>query len=401
MADYQPSKKILQKYAAVLVNYALNSGQGVKKNEVVQCLVPDVAKPLALALQNTLLKAGAQPLIRLIPTGFSKDFFSLASQNQLTFFPDKYLKAKVDLIDHNIAVIADPDPQELKTIDPKKIILNRDAQKPYKDWLTDKEVRGKFTWVVALWGTAAKAKLAGLSLKNYWQQIIRACFLDKADPIAEWQKVNALQRKILTKLNALNIQSIHIKGQAVDLIIQIGNKRQWVGGSGRNIPSFEIFTSPDWRKTSGWMKFNQPVYRYGKLIQDIYLEFNQGIVVKAKAKAGNKLLQVMLKSPNANKLGEFSLTDSRLSRITHIMAEILFDENIGGPYGNSHVAIGMAYKDCYQGNAKKLTAKDWGKLGFNDSAEHTDFISTADRTVTAKLLNGREKIIYQTGQFTL
>jgi len=109
----------------------------------------------------------------------------------------------------------------------------------------------------------------------------------------------------------------------------------------------------------------------------------------------------MLKSPNANKLGEFSLTDSRLSRITHIMAEILFDENIGGPYGNSHVAIGMAYKDCYQGNAKKLTAKDWGKLGFNDSAEHTDFISTADRTVTAKLLNGREKIIYQTGQFTL
>lgn len=83
------------------------------------------------------------------------------------------------------------------------------------------------------------------------------------------------------------------------------------------------------------------------------------------------------------------------------MAEILFDENIGGRFGNSHVAIGMAYKDCYKGNGKKLTAKDWLNLGFNDSAEHTDFISTADRTVTAKLLNGREKIIYQSGQFTL
>lgn len=401
MADYQPSKKILQKYADVLVNYALNSGKGVRTGEVVQCLVPDVAKPLALALQNTLLKAGAQPLIRLIPTGFSKDFFSLATQDQLTFFPDKYLKERVNLVDHNIAIIAEPDPEELKTIAPQKIILNRDAQKPYKDWLTAKEVQGRFTWVVALWGTEAKAKLVGLSLKNYWQQIIQACFLDKVDPIAEWEKISALQRKILTKLNALNIQSIRITGRDTDLIIQIGSNRQWVGGSGRNIPSFEIFTSPDWRGTCGWMKFNQPVYRYGNLIKDIYLEFKQGFVVKAKAKTGNQLLQAMLKSPNADKLGEFSLTDSRMSRITHVMAEILFDENIAGPYGNSHVAIGMAYKDCYQGDGKTLTAKDWDKLGFNDSAEHTDFISTADRTVTAKLSNNREKTIYKDGKFTL
>jgi len=401
MARYVLSEIILKRYAAVLVNYALNSGQGVKPGEVVQCVVPDVAKPLALALQNTLLQAGAQPLIRLLPTGFSKDFFSLANQDQLTFFPDKYLKERVNLIDHNIAIIADPDPFELKTIAPQKIILNRDSQKPYKDWLTDKEVQGRFTWVVALWGTAVKAKLVGLSLKNYWRQIIQACFLDKVDPIAEWKQISVLQQKILVKLNTLNIQSIHIKGQDVDLIIQIGHNRQWIGGSGRNIPSFEIFTSPDWRGTSGWMKFNQPVYRYGNLIQDIYLEFNQGIVVRAEAKTGNKLLQAMLKSPNADKLGEFSLTDSRLSRITHIMAEILFDENIGGPYGNSHVAIGMAYKDCYQGDGKKLTAKDWDKLGFNDSSEHTDFISTTDRIVTAKLSNGREKTIYQDGQFTL
>lgn len=401
MADYQPSKKILQKYADVLVNYALNSGKGVRPGEVVQCLVPDVAKPLALVLQNTLLKAGAQPLIRLLPTGFSKDFFSLANQDQLTFFPDKYLKERVNLIDHNIAVIADPDPQELKTIDPQKIILNRDSQKPYKDWLTDKEVQGRFTWVVALWGTAAKAKLVGLSLKAYWRQIIRACFLDRINPIAEWKNISALQRKILAKLNALNIQSVRINGRDTNLIIQIGSNRQWVGGSGRNIPSFEIFTSPDWRGTEGFIKFNQPVYRYGNLIKDIYLEFKKGIVVKAVAKTGNKLLQAMLKSLNADKLGEFSLTDSRMSRITHIMAEILFDENIAGPYGNSHVAIGTAYKDCYKGNGKKLTAKDWEKLGFNDSAEHTDFISTSDREVTAFLTSGAKQIIYQKGRFTL
>lgn len=401
MADYQPVWQILQKYADVLVNYALNSGKGVRPSEVVQCVVPDVAKPLALALQNTLLQVGAQPLIRLAPTGFSKDFFSLAGQDQLTFFPDKYLKERVNLIDHNIAVIADPDPEELRTIDPQKIILNRDAQKPYKDWLTDKEVQGKFTWVVALWGTEAKAKLVGLSLKAYWQQIIKTCFLDQPNPISEWKKVAKLQQEIINKLNNLPIQLIKVKGRDVDLTLTIGKNRRWQGGSGRNIPSFEIFTSPDWRETNGFIKFNQPLYRYGNIVKGIELEFKNGFVVKAKAKQGNHLLQQMLTSPNANKVGEFSLTDNRLSRLTHIMAETLFDENIGGPFGNSHIALGMAYKDCYQGDGQKLTSKDWEKLGFNDSAEHTDFISTADRIITAKLLNGQEKIIYQAGQFTL
>ena len=109
----------------------------------------------------------------------------------------------------------------------------------------------------------------------------------------------------------------------------------------------------------------------------------------------------MVKTKNADKLGEFSLTDTRMSRITHIMAETLFDENIGGAFGNTHVAIGMAYKDCYKGQAAKLTEADWVKRGYNDSAEHTDMISTSDRTVTAILAGGKKMIIYRKGRFTL
>ncbi len=398
---FKPSKTILQKYADILVNFALNSGKGVKPGEVVLCLIPDVAKPLALEIQNTLLKAKAQPLIRLLPTEFSKDFYSLANQDQLTFFPRKYLKAQVDLIDHRLAIIANPNPQELKDVDPKKIFASRDAKKPYQDWLINKEIQGQFTWVVALWGTSAKAKLVNLTHQQYWQQIIKACFLDKADPISHWKKITQLQKSILKKLNLLKIKSVHLTGKDMDLTINIGSDRLWQGGSGRNIPSFEVFTSPDWRGTNGWIYFNQPLYRYGNIIKNIRLEFNQGLITKASAKTGNHLLQQMLKSPNADKLGEFSLTDKRLSRITHIMAETLFDENIGGPYGNSHIAIGNAYKDCYRGNAKALTKKDWQAKGFNDSPEHTDMMTTTDRTVTATLTNGQTKIIYQKGQFTL
>ena len=109
----------------------------------------------------------------------------------------------------------------------------------------------------------------------------------------------------------------------------------------------------------------------------------------------------MLKTKNADKLGEFSLTDQRLSRITHFMAETLFDENIGGPFGNSHVALGMSYQDCYRGNPAQLSVKDWRARGFNDSAEHTDVITTTDRTVTAWLTDGSHRVIYRRGRFVL
>ncbi|MEO8581170.1 MAG: aminopeptidase [Patescibacteria group bacterium] len=397
--SFSPSKTLIDRYADVLVNFALNSGKGLKKGEVVDCVVPDEAKPLALALQNAILKSGGHPMIRLIPTGFDKDYYTLANEAQLKFFPIEYYQQRAKLVDHQIGVIADVDPRELEHVDMAKIMMARNARKAYRDWLTEKELKGKFTWTIALWGVEAKAKEVGLTLEEYWKQISKACFLDKKDPIGEWQKIFVLQKAILKKINSMEIESVHVFGPDADIVIRLGADRAWFGGSGRNIPSFECFTSPDWRGTEGWIYFNQPLYRYGNVMRDIRLEFHNGLVSKAHAKVGNTLLQEMLKTPNANKLGEYSLTDKRMSRITHIMAETLFDENIGGPQGNTHLAIGMSYKDCFKGDASKLTKADWEKRGFNDSAEHTDIISTTPRTVTATLTNGVQKVIYKNGMF--
>lgn len=401
MAEYTPSKKILKRYADVLVKYALNSGAGIKKGEVVQCVVPDVAKPLLIELQRSILEAGGQPMLRMIPTGIDKDFYQLASKAQLEFFPQDYLFARAELIDHQIGIIADVDPNELKGVDPQKIMLARNKQKPYRDKLLAKENQGKFTWTVGLWGTAAKAAIVGLTEEEYWRQIINACFLDKQDPITEWKQVGKLQKAILKKLNNMKIEWIHMQGEDVDITYKLGADRIWMGGSGRNIPSFEIFTSPDWRGTEGWIKFNQPLYRYGQVLEGVSLEFKKGVIISAKAKKGNKFLREMIKTENADKVGEISLTDRRMSRIDHVMAETLFDENIGGEYGNTHLAIGSAYHDCYRGDQSKPTKKDWEKMGFNDSAEHTDIISTTNRTVTATLPSGKKIIIYRDGEFIL
>lgn len=398
---YTPSQEILKKYADILVKFALNSGAGVKPGEVVQVIIDDVAKPFIAPLHRSILEAGGHPMIRMLPTGIERDFYELANDDQLTFFPDKFVKARVDLLHHSIGILAEHDLHELKGIDPAKIMKSAESQKKARDWINDKEYAGKFTWTLALYGTEAMAAEAKLSLEDYWQEIIKACFLDEKDPIAKWRQVASEQERVKKALNSMPIDKLHIVGEGTDLWISLGEKRQFIGGSGRNIPSFEIFTSPDWRGTEGYISFDQPLYRYGNILKEIRLEFKKGKVVKATAKTGQKLLQEMIKRPNADKIGEFSMTDSRASRITKFMANTLFDENIGGRFGNTHLAVGMSYKDCYAGDPSTLKKAEWKRLGFNDSGEHCDIIQTTDRTVTAVMTDGRQQVIYQDGKFTV
>ena len=277
------------------------------------------------------------------------------------------------------------------------------AMKPFMDWRNEKENKGKFTWTIGMYGTPAMAKEAGLTEEEYWKQIMDACFLAEKDPVKKWREVSKSLNGYINKLNALSpkIDRLHIVGADADLWITLGEKRKWLGGSGRNIPSFEIFTSPDWRGTEGWIRFNQPLYRYGNRVTGIELFFKNGRVIKSKAATNEKLLQEMIATPGADKIGEYSLTDRRFSKITKFMAETLYDENIGGPEGNTHLALGRSYEDTFSGNVAKLTKKQSAALGFNDSSVHTDIISTVRRTVTAHLKNGTEKVIYKNGEFVL
>jgi aminopeptidase len=400
MSTFQPSPEILAKYAKVLVDFALNSGQGVKKGEVVRLSAAESAKPLFVAIRNQLLLSGAFPISDYAPDDVSRQFYELANSDQLKFFPAKYLRGLINQIDHSIHVISETNLHELEGIDPSKIMIRRIALKPFHDWQDTKENAGKFTWTLGLYGTDAMAKEAGMSIGEYWNQIIKACFLDSENPVEKWRQVSAQNNSLRNHLNSLSIEKLHIQGPDVDLFIQIGPNRKWLGGNGCNIPSFEIFISPNWRGTNGRIKFNQPLYHYGNLITGIELEFANGVVTKSSATKNYQVLKKMLEVKNADKLGEFSLTDNRLSRIDHFMAETLYDENISGPFGNTHIALGASFKDSFVGDQTTVSKTLWSKYCFNDSAIHTDIISTSDRTVTAYLSDGSQKIIYTSGRFT-
>ena len=398
---YKPSRKILDKYADVLVKFALNSGKGVKKDEVVFLQVPESAKPLLASLQRSILKSGANPIIQYLPDSMYREFYELASPDQLKFFPATFMKGRIKQADHFLMILAETDYHELEGIDPRLIMERNMVFKPYMDWRNEKENKGKLTWTIGLFPTPAMASEAKLTLRQAWQQVIKACFLNYQDPVSKWQRVQGKSEKIRQKLNKLQIVQVNIKSEKTDLNITIGQNRQWLGGGGRNIPSFEIFTSPDWRGTNGYIYFDQPLYRQGNLIKNIKLTFKDGLVVKSEAGYGEKYLQELIKTLNSDKIGEFSLTDKRFSKINKFMAETLYDENFGGPFGNTHIALGASYKDTYDGKIIKLTPKDWENMGFNDSSVHTDIISTQNRIVTATLKSGKKIILYQDGEFQI
>lgn len=405
MKTYIPSKKVLENYADVLVNYGLNNGKGIKKGEVVMLSGGEITKPLYFEVYKKIIEKGGHVIsnygISDPHYSTAKIFYEKASKKQIEFFPEAYYKGLIETLDHSIYIIGEEDPELFKNTDPKKMMRRGEAMKPWIQWRKEKENKGDFSWTLCKYGTEKGAQAANMSLKQYWNQIIKACYLRDENPVQTWKSIQKEVQKNVRKLNNMSIDTLHVVGDDVDLRIKLPEKYGWKAASGSNIPSFEVFTSPDWRGTEGWIRFNQPLYRYGNIIKGIYLEFKKGRVVKATASKNEKLLKEMIATKNADKLGEFSLTDARHSQITKPMADTLFDENMGGKYGNTHIALGMAFYDCYSGDPSEVSEEKWEKMGYNFSSVHTDIISTTDRTVTATLLDGAEKVIYKKGQFTL
>lgn len=400
--SYVPPKSILIKYADLLVNFGLNRYKGIKRGEVVMINTPIIAMPLAREVFSKVLESGGHPFIKILDEEISKRFLKISSKSQLSFFPEAYFKGIADTINHSIIIIADEDPLYLKGVDPSNLFLYNKAIKPYNDWLDKKEDMGDYTWTLGIYGTEGMAKEAGLTLKEYWAQIIKACYLKSPDHIGKWKDLVKEQSRIIHKLNRMPINKIHmVSDSGIDLWLTLGEKRRWDSGSGFNIPSFEIFTSPDCRGTEGKIHFDLPLYYQGSVIKDIHLTFKKGKVTSSRASKGGNILKELLNQKGANMVGEFSLTDKRFSNIDRFMADTLFDENFGGKFGNTHIALGASYHDTYDGDKSSMNKIDYKKLGFNDSAIHMDIVSTEDRKVHVILKDGTERTIYSNGSFTI
>ena len=393
----------LEKYADVLL-WGLKTARKVamKKNEIVLIQYDLAALRLAEILYARLLDLGMRPVQRMASTcNMELSFYQKANPGQLKFIApgDEELYKNIN---GRIYLHAPQSLTHLKDIDPERIGKAIVSRKPLKDILDKREELRKYAWTLCIVPTEELARQAKMSLKQYTAQVIKGCYLDGDNPVSEWMQIHKEVTAIKSRLSALKVKYFHMESANLDLHITPGDKRKWVGVSGHNIPSFEIFVSPDWRGTEGTYYANLPSFRSGNYIEDVRITFAKGKAVKIEAKVGEDFVKKQLAmDTGARQIGEFSLTDKRFSRIDRFMAETLFDENFGGKNGNCHIALGSSYSDTYDGNAATLTPALKKKLGFNDSALHWDLVNTEQKTVTAHLADGKKKIIYDGGVFKI
>jgi aminopeptidase len=391
----------LNKYAEVLF-WGLKTARrkAFKKKDIILIQYEPPALRLAEILFAKILDEGMNPVQRQgLTYGMERDFYTKSEVKQLVFIPPGE-EELYGAINGRIFLRAPESLTHLKDIDPTRIGTVLVSRKPLRNLLDRREEQGVYSWTLCSIPTPELARQAKTSLRKYTDQIIRACYLDQEDPVKEWRTVYKQVSTIKKWLSHLKIDQLHIESPTMDLRITPGEKRVWKGVSGHNIPSFEIFFSPDWRGTQGTYYANLPSFRSGNYVEEVRLTFDQGSVTRVEAKTGRDfVLKQIAMDKGASKVGEFSLTDKRFSRIDRFMADTLFDENFGGPYGNCHLALGASYTDTYAGNPAEMTAALKKTLGFNDSALHWDLVNTENKTVTAHLKTGKKMIIYENGRF--
>lgn len=396
-------ERYLEAYAQVMM-WALDTARGrkLRPGAVVLLQFDPAARELAENVYAVLLRRKLHPVARWNPTvTMEHSFYSLGRDSQLTFHPPG-TREMVRGLHGAIHLRAPESLTHLRTVAPERISKATLARKPLRDIMDQREQKGLFGWTLAMWPTLQLAEAAGMGLDEYTAQIVDACYLDAPDPVGRWREIFRSVNRLKRWLNSLGARALRVESEGTDLEVTMGDQRRWVGLSGHNIPSFELFFSPDWRGVRGIYFADQRSYRNGNIVQGVSLEFAEGRVVSARADQGEEfLLSQLAMDPGASRTGEFSLTDRRFSRINRFMANTLYDENFGGDFGNCHLALGSSYVESFVGRPSLMTRRRKQVFGFNESALHWDLVNTRDKMVTALLDSGRTKVIYEKGIFLL
>lgn len=296
-----------------------------------------------------------------------------------------------------------------------------DAEKIQK-WFKEKESTNKyyrknvsryiFPWTIVVLPNERWAKTVFKNDLNAYQKlyltIMKMCMIDKENPLEAWDRHIIENNYYKDKLNSLGVTKMHYKNSlGTDLYLEIPENNLWLNLDKKdahgnqiisNMPSYEIFTTPDYRKTNGIVYSSRPLYYNDTCINDFYLEFKDGKVVSCFAKEGQKNLEkLVFEQEGANYLGEVALVpfDSPISNTGLVFNETLFDEN-----ASCHLALGRGFTKCFN-DYNKFSDEELKEKGLNISSVHIDFmIGTSDLEIEAETNKGKV-LIFKNGNFNL
>lgn len=290
----------------------------------------------------------------------------------------------------------------------KKNAMNKVKIKTQKDAIKARGVY-KFPWCIAAVATKEWAdKLELNSEDELWDIIFKCTLIDKEDPIKAWNEKIKTNTKRRNLLNELKLSKLTYKNSlGTDLEIGLPKDVIWWGAAKKsfdgkkdlivNMPTEEVYTTPDRNKVNGTVCSSRPLIVKGKIIDKFKLTFKNGKVEKVWASNNeDNLLELMKEFEGMNFLGECALVDydSPISRTNMIFNSILIDEN-----ASCHLALGRGFPKCIP-NGEFMSAAALLENGINTSKDHVDFmIGTSDLSIIGTDIYGNEVPIFVNGNF--
>jgi aminopeptidase len=251
-------------------------------------------------------------------------------------------------------------------------------------------------WARMVFGESERDPLGEL-----WKRIAMVCRLHEPDPAAAWRERSAELRETADRLTAARLDALRFRGRGTDLTVGLIAGVAWHGGGlttawGRdhvpNLPTEEVFTSPDPERTEGTVTATKPLLVAGRVVEGLMIQFSGGRAVRIDADEGAEVLRELVhRDVDADRLGEVALVDGsgQVGRADVVFHDTLLDENAA-----SHIAFGSGFQH--------LGADEAVARRVNSSAVHTDFmIGAPDVDVTGTTHDGREVPVLIGGEWAL
>ena len=367
-------------YARLIVEIGANVAPG--QDVLVQAYVEHA--PLVRALARAAYEAGA----RYVDVTYQDDhvrrtMIERAEPEVLDWSPPWLVSRVVESAARRSAWIVlhgHPDPTLLAGLDGERVARAepREARKLHLRNVNERTVN----WVIAGCPTEgwANTVFGEPDVDRLWEAVARTVRLDEPDPVAAWRDHADRLAERARALNELALDAVRFHGPGTDLTVGLLAASRWMGAEeetawGRrhvaNMPTEEVFTAPDARRTEGFVRSTRPLFLHGTIVRDLEVRFESGRAIEVRASTGADVVRgEMAKDEGAQTLGEVALVDgsSRVGQSGLVFFETLYDEN-----ATSHIAYGQAIVWGVEG-ADRLDADAQREAGISQSVVHTDFM---------------------------
>jgi aminopeptidase len=396
----------LETYARLAVQVGLNlqPGQTLGINALIE------HAPLARAIAREAYAAGAR-YVDVVYTDqhVRRAHIAQAADDQLGYSPP-WLVARLRELGETggalVAITGNPEPELYADLDGERVgkaRMRELAEESLK--LTD----GLCNWTIVAYPNEgwAQTVLGEPDVERLWQAVATTVRLDEPDPVAAWQEHIARLQQRAESLNERRFDHLRYRGPATDLTIGLHPDSQWQAALDEsrgikhvaNMPTEEVFTTPDARRVDGTVRSTLPLQIQGNIIRGLEVRFEGGRAVEIRAESGEEVMRTHAATDDgAARLGEVALVDghSRVGQTGLVFYDTLFDEN-----ASSHIALGASIVQAVPG-ASEQTPEERHARGVNTSSIHTDFmIGSNELEIDGVAADGEAVPIIRNGDWLL